>query len=452
MSSSATRLCFLILKERYGEVVASVACCLAKKNYCPLRMLSQDSGLKLDQVKKALCTLIQHNLVTFQQNKKGFIEYVIHAEKVLQQTRFPRYIYCAKTLYGDPAELIIEELLQHGQMTLEKVVQRTIDRLTEAMEGKQNVSSTLVKEKFVNLVQTHFVQRCTSPDGNAENKEVASMPVLSVSPEELYVVPKLELDGFESRKRKRSGEGSEAASKRIKTDESESSESSIFWRVNVSRFHQYLRDQAIVQAVASKIDKNAAEVVRAMLRLSEVKTDEGALVASAVTVTEVFQNLPREFGISKQTIEQYMKLLSEDSSEFVSKVSDSGGGMYVINFKKLITVLCRAHIESAVQERFGSKCFRIFRLLLMKKNLEQKQIEEYAMIPSKEAKELLYRMFEEKFVSLTEVPKTPDHAPSRTFYLFSVNINQVSRMLLERCYQVCGNLIIRREHETKENR
>jgi len=41
-------------------------------------------------------------------------------------------------------------------------------------------------------------------------------------------------------------------------------------------------------------------------------------------------------------------------------------------------------------DRFGSKCCRIFRLVLVKKHLEQKQVEEFAMIPAKEAKEHLY--------------------------------------------------------------
>lgn len=50
--------------------------------------------------------------------------------------------------------------------------------------------------------------------------------------------------------------------------------------------------------------------------------------------------------------------------------------------------------------RFGSRCARIFRLLLRKKHLEQKQVEDFAMIPAKEAKDMLYRMLSENLVSL----------------------------------------------------
>lgn len=63
-------------------------------------------------------------------------------------------------------------------------------------------------------------------------------------------------------------------------------------------------------------------------------------------------------------------------------------------------VICRASIESIIKERFGSKCFRVFRLLLLKRMLEQKQVADMAMIPSKEAKELLYVLMAENYVTL----------------------------------------------------
>lgn len=39
-------------------------------------------------------------------------------------------------------------------------------------------------------------------------------------------------------------------------------------------------------------------------------------------------------------------------------------------------------------------------------------------------------------VDIQEIPKTPDHAPSRTFYLYTVNVLSAARMLLHRCYKV----------------
>lgn len=70
------------------------------------------------------------------------------------------------------------------------------------------------------------------------------------------------------------------------------------------------------------------------------------------------------------------------------------------DFKQCSENLCRATLECVVRERFGSKALRVFRLLLMKKMLDQKQVTDMAMIPSKEAKELLYTLLAENFVSL----------------------------------------------------
>ncbi len=57
-------------------------------------------------------------------------------------------------------------------------------------------------------------------------------------------------------------------------------------------------------------------------------------------------------------------------------------------------------MECIVRERFGSKAFRVFRLLLLKTMLDQKQVADMVMMPSKEAKEILYTLLAENFVNL----------------------------------------------------
>lgn len=89
----------------------------------------------LVQVRKALCVLLQHNLATYQLQKRGCVEYEAERRRVLRILRYPRYIYTAKALYGDTGELLVEELLLNGKMTLSAVVRKVADRLTETMEG-----------------------------------------------------------------------------------------------------------------------------------------------------------------------------------------------------------------------------------------------------------------------------------------------------------------------------
>lgn len=45
-----------------------------------------------------------------------------------------RYIHCAKVLYGDGAELLVEEILHAGQTDMATVVKKVTDRLNDALE------------------------------------------------------------------------------------------------------------------------------------------------------------------------------------------------------------------------------------------------------------------------------------------------------------------------------
>lgn len=74
------------------------------------------------------------------------------------------------------------------------------------------------------------------------------------------------------------------------------------------------------------------------------------------------------------------------------------------------------------------------------------------MIPAKDCKALLYGMLNDGILSITELSKTSDHAPSRTYYLFFIDIFQICKKMLENCYKAMTNLIIKREYLTSENK
>ncbi|KAK3098436.1 hypothetical protein FSP39_019429 [Pinctada imbricata] len=449
MSQVRNRVCRLILQENFGSAVAKVGIFLLEKGPSPIRYILSECHDSSEEVKKILCVLIQHNMVTFEKNKKGFIEYTIDGESIMYRLRFIRYIYCAKTLYGDAAELLIEELLQRGKMLMSEVITSVTGRLNEALEasGKPAIQESLVKDKFTNLVKSHFVQRCPSPLLK-ENRVVGTET--TENEEDLFKIPDI-------RKRKKSINEDMPAAKRHKSEEGSSTQEKadddgIYWRVNCQRFHQLIRDQIIVEAINKKIDMRASEILRTIFRLSETRTAPMALSTNAVSAAEILHALPKELGVDRKLLDTYLSIITDDSTDFVMKVGDSGGGMFSVNMYKCMLQLTKAHIESVVQERFGSKSLRIFRLLLLKKHLEQKQIEDFAMISAKEAKELLYMMFSQNFVSITEISKTADHAPSRTYYIFTVDIHQVARMVLERCYKAIFNAMLKRIAELTEHR
>lgn len=437
----------------HGELVAKVGYYLLRKGTVPLKMIADETSLDVKKVQRTLCTLIQHGMVEFEKNPRGFLQYSMNISKVVSCLRYPRYVHCAKLLYGDVAEILVEELLQVGQTSMNNLINKATDRVNADLEteGRSKIAPSVVQDKFTNLVRTHFLQRCFEPKLDDAQKVISLEP--PPDPKELFVIPPMEIEGGgKGVKRKRSDEA-ESSSKKLKTDSGEgASGGGVYWRVNCQRFHRHLRDLVIISAVANKLDTKAAEIMRAILRLCETTTDPSDRLTCPVSFTEILQSLPKDFGMTRSTAEQYLRVMTDDMPEFITKTAESSGGMYIVNLFQAYEALCKAHIESVVQERFGSKSLRIFRVVLVKKQVEQPQIESCAMIPAKETKELLYRMMQENFVTFTELAKTPDHAPSRTFYLFNVNLRQVAAMMLERCYKAVSNAMLKRSQEMSEHK
>ncbi|KAM9487973.1 DNA-directed RNA polymerase III subunit RPC3 [Clarias gariepinus] len=465
MTAQEMRLCGLLLREHFGEVVEKVGVHLLRSGTLNLRALAHETSTSLDLVKKCLCVLVQHGMAKFGPGRRGPagpVEYQLNNERVLYMLRYPRYIYTAKSLYGDTGELVIEEILQRGQMTMSSVVRTVADRLTQNMEDGQSMDYNEVMTAFSRLVETHFLQRCPPVDSSGTSSSETSDSTANATPQsaqpeshpDCYKLPQIHLSG-RGKRRRSSGdaEANDRRAKRAKLDNTEvSGDEGIYWQVNFERFHLHFRHQAIIGAVASKLDQTSSEIVRTMLRMSEVTTPANAAYTQAISANEIFRALPTSYNIGRPILDQYLTLLVDDPMEFVGKAGDSGGGMYVVNLHRALANLARATLESVVQERFGSRSARIFRLLLRKKHLEQKQVEDFAMIPAKEAKDMLYTLLSENLVQLQEIPKTPDHAPSRTFYLYTVNQLPTARLLLQNCYKTVGNLIERRLFETKENK
>ncbi|XP_020783679.1 DNA-directed RNA polymerase III subunit RPC3 [Boleophthalmus pectinirostris] len=461
MTANEVRLCGLLLREHFGEVVEKLGTHLLRNGPQALRTIIHETGMPLDQVKKSLCVLMQQGTCTYCSGRKGPgspAEYCANGDRILRILRYPRYIYTAKTLYGDTGELIVEELLQRGHLTMSETVKTVADRLTQNMEEGRSMDYSEVSSTFSKLVETHFLQRCP-PVGVEKKASSSDNPTPAVTgPEsaesfpDCYKVPHVTLIGRGKRPLVTEDGEEQRNAKKPRLDAQTHGDEGIYWQVNFERFHLHFRDQTIISAVANKLDQTSSEIVRTMLRMSEVTTAPLAPCTKPLSANEIFRSLPSSYNIQRQILDQYLSLLVDDPMEFVGKAGESGGGMFVVNLHRALANLARATLESVVQERFGSRSARIFRLLLRTRHLEQKQVEDFAMIPAKEAKEMLYTLLSKNLVQLQEVPKTPDYAPSRTFYLYTVNQLPTARMLLQNCYKTVGNLIERRLFESKESK
>ncbi|XP_049835779.1 DNA-directed RNA polymerase III subunit RPC3-like isoform X1 [Schistocerca gregaria] len=436
MSAKYGKLCCLLLLEHFGEIVEKVACDLMKWGTKPLRLIVATTRLPPPKVKQALRILIQYGFVTFSSSQVASVaEYTVKPEKIILLLRYPRYLLLIKTRFGDEAEMIVEETLRVGQDTASSIIIKAATRLKETLKaGDGNLNLVTLRDKFFLLISKQFLMRCPSVS------EEADIPALKVKERELYLPPELNM---------------KALSNMEKQIQDKPGDDGIYWRVNYDRFHQEFRDQVMVAAIGRRLDENAAELMKHLLNQMYLRTEPWAATSNPIPYTELKEAIRKSTTHPQlqQYLDQYLKMLEEDSSQFVGKDGDSGGGQYVLNIKEAFTQLTWTTIENTVLERFGSKAARIFRLVRAKEFVEQEQIQQLVMIPAKEAKLYTYRLLQENFIQMQELRKTMStNQPNKTFFLFHIDLNQVARMMLEVCYHATYNAMIRREHEKNENR
>lgn len=74
------------------------------------------------------------------------------------------------------------------------------------------------------------------------------------------------------------------------------------------------------------------------------------------------------------------------------------------------------------------------------------------MLPQKDTRELLYRMLRAGYLAMQDIPRTSDHAPSRTFYTFRVDVQAAYGRLAAEVCQGAGNVWLRLQAELSKER
>ncbi|KAL1139356.1 hypothetical protein AAG570_006340 [Ranatra chinensis] len=433
MSLKYERLCSLLISEHFGSTVQKIH---SELQWGPrtLSLLISATGLPAGIVKKGLCVMIQYGFVTFSPGKVPSVaEYSLQHDQVILILRYPRYLTLIKDTYGEPSRLLLCEVMKHGCLTASKAIQLVWNQIKEG----QNKGTSLedLRSAFHDLIINQYLMCCPTVSETCTDK----VPVLTVEETDLYNPPELPLKEL----------------KRFVEDESatDPGDGKVYWRPNFDRFHQDLRDKVMINAVKRRFDDHAGTLMEVLLNLMYLRTAPWVTRSNPVPVQEIKESVERKLKNTylAQYLDQYIKVIEEDSSNFIRKHGDGNFSSVHVNIVTAVQYLTVASIENLVEYRFGSKAARIFRLVCMKKYIDQEQLQKLAMIPDKEAKQLTYKLIHENFLHLKEVRKTGGAGPAKNFYLFHIDFHQVVHMVLEICYKAVYNTLTRAAHERNEN-
>eukprot|EP00850_Spirogloea_muscicola_P001310 SM000005S17107 [mRNA] locus=s5:252079:256648:+ [translate_table: standard] len=481
----ATGSCKELLLQLTVIAAQKVCSTLVHKGQLTLAEISRETGLPPADLRSYLLVLVQHHCVQAYRVEADANSaaarlqtyYTALTDNIRQRLRYPRFLLHIRHKLGNEAEAVVEGLLEHGRLSFHQIVQRAAAR---GSQGEKEARKS-VQAAFVALVSECYIERCPKPEpalpsldsvdayrkGQRGQRGRAIIEAGVGATEELRIVNAAMPEGtdrfrlpsslaFAQAHTNEDGldqSGHTPATKRRRVimdcdadqaeehanmpadelkdkDRLHAEEADVLWKVNFSEILRRFRHQACVEQVRKRIDPMAGTVLEAILdsgRTSESSLQQAYTAPITVEAAlQAAQRMPKGTSLTLDRVRTALQLMASDAEGLASRVGEgSGGGQF---------------IRAVVSQRYGLHSCRILGLLLSKKQLEHKQIAEMAMIPIKNARELLYKMLQEEFVQLQEIAKTSDHAPSRTFYLWHVNIGRVSEIVLDSMFKAASNL------------
>lgn len=303
------------------------------------------------QVSSSLATLVKFRLLKYRPSKfkESVAEYALIPDNVLLILRYSRYMCHIQSKFGHEAALIVEELLRSGMDTVSNIIQRSVAN----SEEKDKTVILKHRDKIIELIEKFYLIRAPTPE--PFERQTDDVPTLVVDVPTLFMPPEIDVKKLIS-----SVEG--------QTFE-KSSDYNIYWMMNYERFHQDFRDALLRSTIETKIDRNAAEMLQFLLQLMYTKTDPWQPYSSPIGFHEIKGTCEKNSETKSlvRFIEQYIQVLESDSLNILSKSTEVGGGQFVVQIKDAIDQLVMLCLEKVVEEKFGAKALRIFRVIRLKK-------------------------------------------------------------------------------------
>jgi len=139
-------------------------------------------------------------------------------------------------------------------------------------------------------------------------------------------------------------------------------------------------------------------------------------------------------------------------SAFMSYIGGSSSGKVSVELETIGRRLKRRVLEGVVREKWGDEGVRIVRILIDKGKLAEDHISKIAMLHKKEVQPLLMTLSSASIIMQQEVPRGTERTPSRTFYLWYIDLPKTYSVLLASFYKTLGNILVRRREEESKVR
>lgn len=447
-----------------------------------LKELRSTSELKTDALQLALMVLIQQNCVdvnaqTLSPGGKEEYTYEANIPRILQIIRIPLFLNIIDQVlpkkHREVKKIVLQTLFHHGRMTVDQIVEHAL----------QSSSSTedVLRDCIRDLLLRRLIERaplCSLPAApdtvhvRAQKRRSASR---SHDDEE-------EGANLIARARERRNQSSlrfywdmndddasenKKVKKKRKHEDMENA-SAVLWRVNFEECNRRLYNSLAIDLFEKHFGGASRKVVEAILYADEQEAELSDGGVTPIIHDSSFVSQHDILKASKEIHDAHLK--ASDIKEVLEACRDHDAGDAVltaqgkslpplssciqtngdIRFRTTEALRIARHLSllAIIEQRFGASARRVWNMLYLGGQMEQKAIATESMLHNGEAREVLYAMFRNGFVTLQDVPRNADRAPSRTFYTWRAPLDMATIRATIMLYRTANNLLSRMAHET----
>lgn len=471
---------------------------------------SEEHGFVVDasSVRAALIVLLQHSMVKAlppprESADDGNIEaplpdaknmkfrYIVDVERSLLLQRYPRYVEYTKKNYQEEGAAIVEELLVHGRMLTEEVILDSTDCLNRylAVDGESEVSSEQkmalaqkVVDSLSKMIEDGLIEMVEPIDQKSRTAEDNNLTVDDLNQESSSSGKKRSLSEMENNDDTHIGDIAHGSGIDMNSLLSANKYKRRFppgavWRVNVKMFHASLRAFYVGRLVAERYgtEKSYGAIITAALKYIAYKEHsptskmqnggsgaEHSVVEAVFSPDDIMQFLPppiladfkNKAGGARSNLSSALVTLAQFTypqvlAEVEEAQGHAQGGKFEITTRQAMAYLKGRILNKVVTEHHGEVPARMCSILQAKGHLESDTLAESAMVPAKDARELLHRLYKTNYVSLFYLHQTKQHNPANAIYLWYVDNSKIKETILSNTCKALYNLRLRRQHEVE---
>ena len=434
----------------------------------------------------------------FSEGKNSKYCYYVDIDRSLLLPRYSRYIEFAKKTYHEEGAAIVEELLVHGRMLTEEIIVESTESLLRylSVDGEAEISSEQkvilaqkVMDSLMKLIEQGHVEMVKPIDQKYGGNQQDETKIEDLS------MNNSAYDNTSSYRKKR-------PLNEISSDAQHSHDSNIsftknrlgidipsminmskykqalphgaVWRVNVHMFHASLRAFYVGRLVAERYghEKSFGAIVSASLKYIAYKVHSPGsnfesdsihqLSRSVFTPDDIMPFLPSPIladmtnkpGGAQANLSAALVTLSKFTyPQVICEIEETRGhpqgGKFEITIRQVMSYLKGVIFHSVIKEHFGDVAARICSIVQAKGHLESDTIAESAMVPAKDARELLHRLYKANYISLFYLQQSKQHNPANAMYLWYVDNDKMNKTILLNTCKALYNMRLRRQHEVE---